>query len=203
MARKLDTRPNATLSRVYGTSTRATVDRIVDTYGRATEADRAAGAGWYANGGAIIADLSARTGLSPEHVAAVVSHLSPRTPWSRNVNGATNLVTTGKAPGCLGDNVKRARRALESDDPLETFGPDAPKTRRFARNLLGDRSVVTVDVWAARVALGDRASEATLGRAGVYGALEHAYRLAAARLGVDPVTVQATTWIVARNGRAH
>jgi hypothetical protein len=31
--------------------------------------------------------------------------------------------------------------------------------------------------------------------------VEHAYVLAGRRLGVDPVTVQATTWIVARNGR--
>lgn len=203
MARKLDTAPNATLSRVFGTSTRATVDRIVATYDRATLEDRAAGAAWYGAGGDIIADLSARTGHTPETVAAVISHLSPRTPWARNVYGATMLVTTGEAPTCLRANVRRARRALASSSPLDTFGPSAPKTARFARNLLGDRECVTVDVWAARVALGDRASEATLGRAGVYDALEHAYRLAAARLGVDPVTVQATTWIVARGGRAH
>ena len=43
--------------------------------------------------------------------------------------------------------------------------------------------------------------EKALSRVGVYDAIEHSYRLAAARLGVDPVTVQATTWIVARNGR--
>ena len=98
--------------------------------------------------------------------------------------------------------MRRARRALESDNPLETFGPTAPKTARFARNLLGDRTVVTVDVWALRVALGRHADENALKRAGVYAAIEHAYILAAARLGVDPVTVQATTWVAIR-GRAH
>lgn len=186
-----------------GTSTRATVDRIVATYARATEADMANGAAWYGDGEQIIGSLSDQTGLSREHVAAVVSHLSPRTSWSRNVYGATMLVTTGTAPTCIGSNVDRARRALESADPLNTFGKGAPKTRRFARNLLGDRSVVTVDVWAARVAFGDRVAnpEQALGRAGVYDAVEHAYVLAGRRLGVDPVTVQATTWIVARNGR--
>ena len=184
-----------------GTSTRATVDRIVRTYDRATAADRAAGAAWYADGESIIDDLSARTGFSREHVAAVVSHLSPRTTWSRNVYGATMLVTTGTAPTCIGSNVDRARRALNSDAPLDTFG--GPKTRRFARNLLGDRTVVTVDVWAARVAFGDRIAdpESALSRVGVYDAVEYCYQVAARRLGVDPVTVQATTWIVARNGR--
>jgi hypothetical protein len=36
----------------------------------------------------------------------------------------------------------------------------------------------------------------------VYPAIEHAYRVAAERVGVDPTTMQATTWVVARNGRA-
>lgn len=190
-----------TLRRATGTTVRACADRIVSTYHRATAEDREAGREWYGDGERIIADLAARSGHSPEHVAAVVSHLSPRTTWSRNVYGATMLVTTGTAPTCIGTNVDRARRALESDAPLDTFG--GPKTRRFARNLLGDRTVVTVDVWAARVAFGDRVvdPERVLSRAGVYDAIEHAYVVAAARLGVDPVTVQATTWIVARNGR--
>jgi hypothetical protein len=62
---------------------------------------------------------------------------------------------------------------------------------------------VTVDVWAVRVALGTRPdAEQCLTRVGVYDALEHCYRLAAQRAGVDPTTMQATTWIVARNGRA-
>lgn len=193
---------NAALQRL-GTSTRATVDRIVATYEISTADQRADGANWYADGESIITALSAESGYSVEHVAAVVSHLSPRTTWSRNVYGATMLVTTDTAPTCIGANVDRARKALQSDTPLDTFG--GPKTRRFARNLLGDRSVVTVDVWAARVAFGGKVAnpETALARAGVYDAVEHAYVLAAARLGVDPVTVQATTWIVARNGRKH
>jgi hypothetical protein len=193
----------ATLQRATGTTVRACADRIVRTYQRATDDDMTRGAAWYADGETIVHALSAESGYSPEHVAAVVSHLSPRTTWSRNVYGATMLVTTDTAPTCIRANVERARRALASDTPLDTFG--GPKTRRFARNLLGDRSVVTVDVWAARVAFGDSVDnpEAALSRVGVYDAVEHAYRLAAARLGVDPVTVQATTWIVARNGRSH
>src|SRR6478735_6068983 len=149
MPSRLDLRPNASLQRV-GTSTRATVDRIVNVYLKATPQDRLDGAAWYGNGESLIGDLAAESGLSVEHVAAVVSHLSPRTDWGRNVYGATMLVTTGTAPKCLKANVARARKALASSTPLDTFGPTAPKTARFARNLLGDRTVVTVDVWAAR-----------------------------------------------------
>ncbi len=184
-----------------GTSVSATVRRILATWHAATPADVEAGATWYGDAGHHVDTLAALGGITREHAAAVISHLSPRTPWSRNVAGAYALVTTGEAPGCLGANVARARRALASDAPLETFG--GPKTRRFARNVCGDRSAVTVDVWAVRVALGTRPdAEQCLTRVGVYDALEHCYRLAAQRAGVDPTTMQATTWIVARNGRA-
>jgi hypothetical protein len=109
---KMDTRPNASLQRL-GTSTRATVDRIVKVYERSTADQRADGAAWYGDGESIIADLADRSGLSREHVAAVVSHLSPRTTWTRNVYGATMLVTTGTAPTCAGDDVDRCSQRPE------------------------------------------------------------------------------------------
>jgi hypothetical protein len=60
-----------------------------------------------------------------------------------------------------------------------------------------------VDVWAARVAFGGRLDAAViLYRRGMYDAVERAYRLAAAQAGVPPATMQATTWVVARRGRA-
>jgi hypothetical protein len=208
MARKTLT-PNAVLIERAGTTTAACVKRIVDTFNRATPADIESGAAWYGDGEIFVRSLAAETGHDVDTVAAVVAHLSPRTTWQRNLYGATMLLTTGTAPTCIGDNVKRAERAIAAAaagvDVRSTFGAGAPKTRRFMANLLGQRDVVTVDVWAARVALGARDAdpEKTLGRVGVYDALERAYVLAAARLGVDPVTVQATTWIVARGGRAN
>ncbi|MEU8327325.1 hypothetical protein [Micromonospora sp. NPDC048839] len=184
-----------------GTNIRATADRIVTTWNRATDTNKEAGARWYSEGEQFIDNLAAQTGRSRELVAAVVAHLSPRTTWKRNLFGATMLLTTGEAPTCMSNNVDRARRAMDADRPLDTL--NGPKTRRFAANLLGDRESVTVDMWAVRVALGQRDdSEQLLARVGVYDALEHAYRTAARRIGVDPVTAQATTWIVARNGRA-
>jgi hypothetical protein len=182
-------------------STRRVVDRIVTTWHRATAQDMDNGAGWYAEGEKLVDELASEHGLTRETVATVIAHLSPRTTWQRNVQGARSLLADGTAPGCLGANVDRALAALDSGDPLATL--NGPKTYRFALNLLGDRDAVTVDVWAVRVALGEREdAERVLARVGVYAAVEHAYRLAAARMGVDPTTMQATTWCVARNGRA-
>jgi hypothetical protein len=184
-----------------GESTRSVSSRIYATWSQATAADIERGARWYGSGEALVDELGALHGLSREAVAAVIAHLSPRTTWLRNTTGARSLLATGEAPGCLSANVSRALTALESDTPLATL--NGPKTARFALNLLGDRTAVTVDVWAVRVALGGREdAEQALSRVGVYGAIEYAYQLAARRAGVDPTTMQATTWIVARNGRA-
>lgn len=186
-----------------GHSVRQVSSRIVATWQQATYQHRRQGAAWYPKAGKMIGQLSKLTGLPKPTVAAVVAHLSPRTRWSHNVTAAQTLLLTGQDPhGCLGANIARARLALASKDPLATL--NGPKVRRFAANLLGDTDQVTIDVWAARVALGDDPLSAILlGRVGMYEAVEHCYRLAARRVAIAPAVVQATTWIVARGGRTE
>lgn len=186
---------DATSRRVFGVTQRTIVARILRTFDRASSSDVESGARWYDEAGDLAATLAARNGYSVEQTASVIAALSPRTTWSRNVAGAILLVDDDEVlPGLIGRNVEVARDAL-------AHGFDAlngPKTSRFARNIAGDRESVTVDVWAARVADLD---ENLLGRKGAYDAIEAAYRTAARARGVDPATMQATTWIVARNGR--
>lgn len=184
-----------------GEDLQAVVTHILGVWHAATPQVIVDGAQWYDEQGRIIDDLARRAGLTREHVAAVFAHLSPRMPWTRNVYAATMLLTTGEIiPGCLSANADRARVALESADPLGTL--NGPKTARFARNLLGEREPVTIDIWAARVALAGREdADKVLARVGMYEALEYAYQVAAERAGVDPATMQATTWVVARGGR--
>jgi hypothetical protein len=188
------------LTRAGVKSVETLVGRILRTFDRATASDVEAGATWYDEAGTLAADLAARGGHSVEEAAVVIAHLSPRTSWIRNVLGAEALLLRDERhAGIIGDNFDRAVASLDFENPLESFGPTAPKTLNFARNILGDVEAVTVDVWAARVAGLD---ERQLGLAGVYELTAHAYRLAARRRGVAPATMQATTWIVARGGRA-
>lgn len=173
--------------------------RIVRTWDRANSTTVEAGARWYDEAGILAATLAANYGRSVEQTASVIAALSPRTSWERNVAGAVALFVDGPAGarrlGCMDRNVETATRASGSGfDAL-----NGPKTSRFARNIAGDRESVTVDVWACRVVDVD---ENLLARKGVYDALERAYQDAARVVGVDPATMQATTWIVARNGRA-
>jgi len=174
--------------------------RIVRVFDRATPADVESGSTWYSEAQDLATDLGRTSGHGRLVAAAVISHLSPRTTWTRNVTGAITLLTYGeRADGIIGANFDRARAVLDDgyDDPADSFG--GPKTRRFYLNIIGDTEAVTVDVWAARVAGVD---ESLLSRAGVYDAVEEAYRRAARARAVEPSTMQATTWIVARNGRA-
>lgn len=175
------------------------IANILATWERATEAQREMGAQWYTDAQVIAATLAAQSDHSLDTVAAVIAHLSPQARWAQNVAGATSLLLTGRAPGMMRTSVAHALDALDATDPLATL--HGPKTRAFAANILGDAEAVTVDVWAMRVATGS-ADRKILDRKGGYDAVANAYRRAAHKVGVTPATMQATTWIVARNGRA-
>lgn len=209
------------------------VNNILTMFDRATPANVADGAKWYGSDSmALVSDLAALGGISREAAASVLAQTSPRTTWSRNVAVATAMVQSwgmsvsaglsldeasvacvaaARSCGGMTQNAQRAvialRAAHEGECPISTI--NGPKTNAFARNLLGDRNAVTVDVWAARIALNptwergeDDMSELVLGRAGMYAAIAQAYRIAANRRNVDGTDMQATTWIVVRNGRA-
>lgn len=192
---------DATIRKIYGVTLETVVARILRTFDSATASDLESGAQWYPNANALASNLGRNSGHGTDHAAVVIAHLSPRTDWDRNVIGAITLLTYGdRADGIIGDNFDRAVASLSSPDPLGSFGPRALKTLNFARNIIGDIESVTVDVWAHRVC--GFTDETLLKRVGAYDALAHAYRLAARRRGVAPSTMQATTWIVARGGRA-
>ena len=192
-----------TLVKTLGTNTTATVAKIVKVWNTANDEIIESGTNWYSEAESIVISLSEESGYSKEHVAAVIAHLSPRTTWKRNIEGAIALILNGKkGNGIMSSNFNRALNALNSNDPIATL--NGPKTKRFALNILGDRNAVTVDVWAMRVALsGIEYKDSDLGRVGVYDAIENAYRIAAKRFNVDASTMQAVTWVMIRNVRSE
>lgn len=194
---------DAVLRKTYGISFETLVRRIVKTFDRATPADLEAGASWYPEAGELAADLALQSGRSKQCCAAVISHLSPRVKWVKNVLGAHILLVEKEyMPGLMSRSIEKAQAAIDRDVnhglvDETTFGN---KTARFYCNILGDFSLVTIDVWALRACgLDDQFIE----RAGVYNAIEYAYQLAARRRSVEPATMQATCWVVARGGRAE
>lgn len=190
---------DAAARRVFGVTLETITRRILATFDRATASDLESGARWYDVANSLAVSLVGTSEVdSLDRAACLIAALSPRTDWARNVAGAVAMAHGDAPHGCIGTNVDRAVNVLAATDPHDGLG-NGPKVKAFARNIAGDVESVTVDVWACRVADLD---ETLLSRKGAYDAVAHAYRLAARRRGVDPATMQATTWVVARNGRA-
>jgi S-adenosylmethionine:diacylglycerol 3-amino-3-carboxypropyl transferase len=74
---------------------------------------------------------------------------------------------------------------------------NGPKTVAFWRNITGDLDAVTVDVWAARAATGDRSRDRVTAKQ--YQTIAAAYRAAADIVGANPRDVQAAVWVHTRN----
>lgn len=155
------------------------------------------GKNWYRSAYNDCAEIAMRTPYTVDQIAGAVAHLSPRMPWSRNIELAKTLATTGTAP-CMKRSLDNAIAALNSNDPMETFGKDAHKTRAFYQNIMNNHQMVTVDVWAARIAIGTKDAEKMLSRKGMYQAVAHAYKLAAKDNNVSPAEAQAIAWCVIR-----
>lgn len=173
---------------------RNSINRMVD---QSTPELTEAGINWYKAAYDECADIALNSHYTIHQVAGAVSHLSPRLNWKFNIAYAKELVNTGSAP-CMPRSLDNAKRALESSNPLETFSATSFKTRSFYHNILNDYSMVTVDSWAARIALGSDDAEKILNRKGMYQTISHAYKLAAISQGLSPAETQAVAWCVAR-----
>lgn len=189
---------NEALQRAGLPSVETLTRRVLRWFDTASPSQIEEGARWYDEATDLAVSLAPHIDTDEASVAVaaqVIAALSPRTFWSRNVAGAYALIVHDEAlPGLIGRNIEMARRILDGEEGVLK----GPKTRAFAKNVAGDREAVTVDVHAAYAAGVD---EDLLRRHGVYEAVAHAYRLAARRRGVDPATMQATVWVVARRQR--
>ena len=173
---------------------RNAINRVMD---QATPELTDAGINWYKSAYNECADLALNSQYTINQVSAAVAHLSPRMHWSKNIEYARELVETGSAP-VMERSLRNAQAALISNNPIETFSAGSHKTRSFYHNILNDYDMVTVDTWAARIALASDDAEKILGRKGMYHTISHAYRLAARSNDLSPAETQAVAWCVAR-----
>lgn len=163
---------------------------VMMVYRRATDADRAHGMGWYA-----MAHDIAREARTVPMGAGILSALSPRMPWVRNVQLARVAFTTPLTGGGLTRSIENARRILAGEDPMDVLG--GMKTRAFFTNILDpdDDWTVTVDTHAIKIAgIPNRDS---VGK-GLYMAIADGYREAAEYVGILPQQMQAITWTTYR-----
>jgi len=167
---------------------------------RATPAQYESALSWYADAREIAVTIADALEVSVQAGAGILSALSPRCPWSRNVALALDYAH-GREVRTLGAHIAKCDEIVAHDragrDPLSVFGETSPKTGPFARNIAGDLESVTVDVWALRAAgVHDRAAPTTVqGRE-----IRAAYTRVARERGLSPAVGQALAWIVERGG---
>jgi hypothetical protein len=185
--------------------------RIVAHYEAADADTRAHGIDWYVGEGRGLAERVAKeTGITFAEAAAVVAICSPRTRWDLQVKNTSRMVEhflrggsaeTAPAGALFTASRERARQLLATGDFSIVGGP---KVGPFFRNICGDFTVVTVDVWALRVVLGREANEDTLNpwtKGRRHSLVQAAYHKAAELLGVNVAAVQAVTWVVIRDNK--
>jgi hypothetical protein len=171
---------------------------IIRVFREANDGQLAEGLAWYADA------HSVAVALDPQNVlraAGVISALSVKQDWNRNVILAGRAFADGQASGTLGFCVKAADRILSGEHVDAVLKGD--KTNNFAHVIADptDPHAVVVDRHAFDIALGrvtDDETRGILSRKGVYDAFADAYREAASVLGYSPSQVQAVTWVVWR-----
>lgn len=165
-----------------------------------------AGKSWYPQARAWCEQRAHLYGVSTRTVAAVVSALSPRNKWERNLFDADQVLYAWKNGysypsircSTFTQNVMKAWDILELDKP--ELAETSPKTRAFLDCIADPESEsVVIDVWAYRVAEGDPDLPAKGFGEQEYQVYADAYRSASQVVSEPVEQVQAVTWVTYRN----
>lgn len=184
----IPTKPSDSTRRRY-------IANIVKVYEQATEDQKRRGAEWYRTAHQLADFLSEG---DVKRGAGVIAALSANKAWDMNQRLARDAFN-GEAHGHTATNLAKVAKIMAGVDPSEVLPMDA-KTGNFYRCILDpeDAEAVCIDRHAHDVAVGrpwgddDRGLSAK----GRYAVLSLAYRNAAAKLGILPSVLQATTWVV-------
>lgn len=168
---------------------------ILDVWGEATDAQMFEGRLWYHHAHSLactVGNWDVRKG------SGIIAALSPQKSWV--INQRLALATlTGVVSGQTGDAVSKTERIMNGEDPAVVL-PEGKKTWHFFHNILtpDDPRFVTIDRHAFRVASSEWDNGSPKITSTVYREMVRAYQQAARILRVVPSTVQATTWLVAK-----
>lgn len=130
-------------------------------------------------------------------VCGVISALSPRNKWARNLSDAWDILETPKLSTKTCTFKSQRQKAIdiinakEENEVLKILG--GTKTKHFYTNILryDTSDCVTVDVWAYRSVDLEPKNK-------FYKPIEAAYQQVAKELGIMPHQVQAVVWGVVR-----
>jgi len=189
-----------------------TASHILATYQLATAAELVHGETWYPAAHKVAKQLAKTYGVHEAEAAGVIAALSPRNKWERNLQDAESLIAAYVAGGAeaamltkvctFTGNKAKAVKILEAGvltdaDVLAILS--GPKLKEFY-NCIRGISDVCIDGHAYSIWTGGRVTLADVPRIGVKlrKEIKADYAAAAAKAGVAPSVMQATTWVVWR-----
>lgn len=157
-----------------------TIKKCLTLYKQAVKLGLENSGEWYDDANKAVNNIAQLTGVDPVSVAGIVSTLSPRNKWERNLQDALNLIQ-GYKNGLSVDAVKvctfnankyKAWGILTGENSPVPCPSKSPKTHAFIQNIPGDSQHVTVDVWHTRAMIGKGAP----GSLRMYRAIDRAHR---------------------------
>jgi len=169
---------------------------IITRYGQATIEQRIAGERWYTTANQIAQMIA---GGDVVKGAGVIAALSANKSWTENLKIATMAFKDGSASKHVRTQIVKANAILSGANPPEVLG-NGLKTQNFYRCIVDptDAEAVCIDRHAHDVAVDEvyGNDDRGLSTATRYNMIADAYRIAASRLGILPMTLQAVTWVV-------
>ena len=135
--------------------------RLRTYFDLATEKHIEDGVLWYSQANKLVDDLSLEFEMcTPEQIAGIISALSPRNKWERNIYDTTQVlraVEKGKGPEdikvCTFNTNKH--KAFEIARGNLNIDHSSRKTYSFVKNIANlDSDYVTIDVWHLRAMFG-------------------------------------------------
>jgi hypothetical protein len=163
-----------------------------DLFREATNYDLHGGMTWYKDAHFRTKRLATALKIPHYKVIGVLSALSPRNKWDRNMVDTVNVLRKGKKAkvATFSANKEKALRIIKAQSPNEVEQIlNGRKTQSFYRNILMPTlpTTVTIDLWAYR----------SLGLEQVnknYSKAENAYKEVAKEIGILPHQLQAIIW---------
>jgi hypothetical protein len=180
------------------------LENIMALFTRADGMDRQAGMTWYQQAHNWCRTWATELMLPLENVAGVLAVLSPRNKWERNLSDTLTVLRAHK----VGIHPNSIKVATYGTNKLKAFQIAAGhldvlsgvKVTSFWDNILRPDSskAVTVDVWAARIAMGDLSVNPGTLAGKRYNEIADGYLEASEVTGLMPHQIQAVTWMAAR-----
>ena len=165
--------------------------------------DKKTGLNWYKDANDFCMQLSKKYDIDIYKVASVLSALSPRNKWERNILDCANVlraVRLNKKPNAVkvctfNTNKEKAFRIAKGE---ETIKETSKKTFAFVNNIARlDRNFVTIDLWHLRACFGATIKTGLTPKN--YEILQEITLQEAEKVGLAGYEYQAVIWEALRN----